>query len=238
MKYILLLLVQFTVQSHILGQDDYDFMIIRDKTPISIDEATLSNCEELSDIINQYPSDWVDTYHKVTYDVTIDGQKQRFEVSNDKLSKEIIEAILKHDIGTTTSISINYTPKNTLDDNPPRILDYKLTIDPLKEASFPGGRASIRNYVSKRLEPLDISVIHQYQIGAIQFSVSERGTIYDAIIHTSTGNAELDSDLLKIICEMPQWSAAQYLRGTAVSQHFYFTVGDMNSCMMNTLKLQ
>jgi TonB family protein len=79
----------------------------------------------------------------------------------------------------------------------------------------------------------------KYELAAVKFTINEEGKVIDAHVFESVyqtyENEELNEFLLEAIRHMPRWTPAAYANGTKVKQEFVFTVGDMESCVINLL---
>ena len=72
-------------------------------------------------------------------------------------------------------------------------------------------------------------------MAAVKFTINEKGEIVNPHIFESTKNEKVDKILLETIKKMPKWKPAKHANGLKTKQDFMFTVGNMESCVVNTL---
>ena len=69
----------------------------------------------------------------------------------------------------------------------------------------------------------------------MKFTINELGQVVDTSIFQSTKDDDIDALLYQVICDMPDWTPAEYSNGEKVRQEFAFTIGNHESCVINLL---
>jgi len=188
----------------------------------------------------QYNLDWIREFVSTDVIVVKDGRKISSLGQSDQLTTEQKALIKKSDANSSIQFVVKYIPQNNLKSNVVRELDFSVIIDPVQDASFPGGQSSLDDYLDKRILKVISKDLYQgYDVSAVQFTVSAEGEISDVHhvqkIYQKVKNTERDNQLLNAIQNMPCWVPAQFSDGTKVSQKFVLTVGNLENCVIHTL---
>jgi len=81
-----------------------------------------------------------------------------------------------------------------------------------------------------------------YSLTAVEFAIDEKGQIVDAQIfenpYQTFKHKATEEVMLEAICNMPNWTPAQYANGMRVKQEFVLTVGDQRGCIVNLLNIR
>lgn len=209
----------------------------------SIAQKNLHKTTTLVDINHFYKPAWVRTYHSVEFSALSNGKTIKAFGKSDTLNQSQIDLIKNADAGTDIYVKINYTPENNLKQNDPKVFDFKFAIDPEREASYPGGQESLKNYLKeKAIAKIAKASFKADKLSAVKFIINEKGEIVNPHIFESNPNnpnsEETDQILVEAIRNMPCWSPAEYADGTKTKQEFVLTVGNMESCVINMLDIK
>ena len=217
------------------GQE-FSFEINRVLRPLSISKDQLLKSETISDLNRHFKPSWVAQYINVDVITIAQGHEKTASGSNEFLTSEQKENLRSSDANSDITISVIYIPNNILINNEPKEMKFSFIVDPETEASYSGGSDNLRTYIkSNAVDKLDWTILDDYQLVAIKFTVDEVGQITNAHVFESSKNKEIDERLLQVICNMDIWKPAEYDSGLNITQDFMLTVGDMRSCIVNTL---
>lgn len=206
---------------------------------ISLTKDQLSEANTLTDLNQKYPSSWVREYLSVEISTIEKGRTRKALSKNDTLSQEQKDIMRMADSGTGISVIVRYIPENTLKQNDAKDMDFVLSIDPDREASFPGGQQKLKQYLTKEVkQKIHDSIFTGYKLAAVKFTINEEGQVIDAHVFWSSEDEEVDALMLDAICSMPNWKPAEYSDGTKVKQEFAFTIGNMESCVLPLLNIR
>ena len=206
---------------------------------ISISKEELALANTLDDLNEKYKSEWVREYLSVEIMTIENGKKRITAGKNETLNAEQKKAMRMADSDKDIYVGINYIPENTLKDNPPRMEDFKFSINPDTEASFPGGEPQLSQYfIDKVMGHIPNDFFTGYKLTAFKFTINEEGHITNSHMFWSSEDEKIDALILDAICSMPDWRPAEYSDGTKVKQEFVFTIGNMKNCAVNLLNIQ
>jgi len=207
--------------------------------PISLTKEKLNEARTLADINKYYKPSWVKEYISVEVLANCEGQIRRAVSKNDSLSQAQKDIINSSDTNTNISVNVEYIPNNTLKYNDTKEIAFTFTVEPQNQATYPGGQAQLEEYLEENIvEKIPDTVFNIYHLTAVKFSIDEAGQIIDAHIFESSKDEKADELLLEIICNMPNWTPAEYANGMKVKQEFVLTAGDHSSCIINLLNIR
>lgn len=243
-KYLaLLILALFLIPNVGMTQNDFpielEYEVNKIYPPLSIEKAELQEVQTLLDLNDHYKASWIRAYIQVEV-VTIQQGKLRKAVGkNEILNREQKELMMSADVHEEIVVNVQYIPENTLKHNDPKDLTFAVSINPEKEAAFPGGEAALLQYLkSQAIDKIPAGTFKDYALTAIQFTVDEEGRIIDARTFWPSEDEEVDKLLLETICNMPNWKPAEYANGRKVKQDLALTVGNMESCAINMINIR
>ncbi len=221
---------------------ELQYEVNRTYPSISISKEKLNGAHCLVDLNEYYKPSWVREYISVEVLASHKGKVRKAVSKNDTLSQEQKDIMEMADVGKDIAVKVRYIPENTLPHNDVKEFDFKFTVDPENEATFPGGQQQLKQYLKeKAIDKIPDGSFKNYDLAAIKFTVNKDGQIIDAHIfgneYRTSKNEKIDELLLKTICNMPNWKPAEYANGTKVKQDFVLTVGNMNSCLVPLLNI-
>lgn len=235
----LMLVHPHTARSQDRATDPLAFSVDRVFSTPFIARETLHDAQTLIDLNPHYKPSWVRNYISVETHASCRGAREKVVSKNDVLSSAQKDLISRSDPGTPVSVRILYMPENTLTRNDPQEMSFSFTIDPEHEAQYPGGKKSLDQYLQKSvIQHIPVHRFNRDVLAAVTFTIDETGEITDAHIFESSRDDLTDGILLDAIRDMPQWSPAKYANGTRVKQDFVFTIGNMESCVINLLNIR
>jgi TonB family protein len=205
---------------------DLEFEIRGEYTrPITKD--ILENSNLLSDIIVDYPVNWVKEYVAVEVITDHDGKKQLAEGTDLTLSKHQKTILKEVDLETEIEIKVRYRTINAVTEyTENNEMNVKMTVVPKKQAEFPGGYEELKKYLKENIIDRVIeSTPEEFQKGKVSFIIDSTGKLTNPQISASSGNTDLDNFLLEMIGNMPSWKPAQNADGQNVRQRFEFSMG-------------
>ncbi|MCB9235533.1 MAG: energy transducer TonB [Bacteroidia bacterium] len=205
--------------------------------PITFEKITTAN--SLTDLNPRYPATWVRQYLSVEIQVRVKGKVSKAVGKDAALNSEQRKLMLAADPGSEIGVVVHYIPENNLKENEPRTIDFNLSLQPQKEAQFPGGYQNLKAFLEKNgLSGVPASAFQGYALAGVKFRVNERGQIGMPQIVWSSGDVKVDQLLVKTVQNMPDWEPAAFDSGEKVSQEFVLAVGNMESCALNLLKVR
>lgn len=238
LPFLILLIVGQTANAQETTSESLLYKVDRVSQSITISKEVLMEAKTLQDVYRFYKPEWVREYLSVTTSLTKDGQPIEVISKNDMLSQEQKDQMIAADPNTTISVSINYIPENNLKSNSPKQEGFSFSVDPDSEASYPEGYDKLDQYLKKvAIDEIAGDRFDKNVLAAIKFTVTESGEIVNPLLLESSKDEEIDKILLASIKNMPCWKPAEYSNGLKVKQDFVFTVGNMESCVVNLLNI-
>lgn len=200
------------------------------KRPVK--QLKLSNAKLISDVVPEYPVNWISDYVSVEISATYAGKVMKAVSSNDALNSEQKNILNTADIGTSIVVDVNYKYKNSVtEDIVNHVMHTWLTVVPEIEAEYPGGYNRMTKYFKENgINKISESGRKLFQQVLIRFSIDKKGEIVDSKIYETSGDAEIDKILIEAINKMPKWRPAQNSKGIKVKQEFEFNVGTNGGC--------
>ncbi|MFT6017492.1 MAG: hypothetical protein ACI9VN_000025 [Patescibacteria group bacterium] len=211
---------------------------------ISITEQKLKEIQTLTDLNSRYKPSWVREYISVEILANHEGQIRKVQNKSDTLNQQQKDLLTMADAGTDISVKVQYIPENTLKNNDPKEITFTVAVDPENEATYIGGAEQLKEYLKeKAIDKIPGGSFKDYDLAAVQFTVSEEGEItdvhlFDVSIYNSSIDENVNELLLETIQNMPCWKPAEYANGLKVKQEFVLTVGNMESCVVNLLNIR
>lgn len=206
----------------------------------SITKEKLKEASSLVDLNRYYKSSWVKEYISVEFLATYRGTISKMVSKNDVLGQAQKDFINRAEADTEISVRVRYLPDNNLKHNEPKEEHFSFKVDPDREASYVGGPQQLNQYLQEKvLDKIPEGSLKQYELAAVQFTVSEEGEIIDPhMVPWTSENEKVNSILLKAVRDMPCWEPAEFANGLKVKQDFVLMVGDKESCTINLLNIQ
>ncbi len=201
---------------------------IRERSSRHINKEQLTGAKLISDIISDYPVNWITTYVSVEISATCGGKVLKAVSSNEMLSAEQKDIMNTSDMGTDVVIDVNYTYKvpvtNAIEKNK---MHVAMTLVPEVEAEYVGGNEHMINYLKKNIVEFSKTTPEQSKQITIRFTVNEEGKVINANVSNASGYNEIHILLLDAIYQMPKWKPAENSKGVKVKQDFEFKVGQV-----------
>lgn len=215
---------------------DLAYEVVKVFPHISITKEKLATATQIEDIDPKYKSEWVREYYEVVVSAIQNGKTKSLSGNDEQFTQAQKTLMQSADVGTDIQVSINYLPENNLKNNPPKQMDFTFSITPEQPAAFPGKEEGVKAYLRESaINQVDKSLFEQYKMTAVTFTIDEEGKAREVQIFWSSNDEKTDELLVNAICNMPDWQPAQYANGLKVKQEMALMVGDMESCVVNTL---
>ncbi|MEM7040026.1 MAG: energy transducer TonB [Bacteroidota bacterium] len=187
---------------------------------------TLNDAQRLEDINARFPTKWVDRFLSVEITATTNGITRQAISTDDQLTVQQMGLLKSAGPDTEVSVKVNYIPENSLQDNPPRQMDFGLKMLPIVEAKFPGGTTDLKSYLKQNtLDKIDDTDFEKIKLAAVRFDIDENGKVARAQLLESSADQQVDQMMLDVICNMPTWKPAKNAAGESISQEFEFRLG-------------
>jgi len=234
---LLLLIPDFTTAQE--AASDFAYNVYRVYPTIARDKEEIKAAESLLDLNQHYKSSWVKEYVSVEVLTKYRGKIRKAIGSGEKLTSEQKEHMNAADIGSEISIRVRYMPDNTLSHNDVQELDFTISVNPERDAKYEGGEEALQKYLKENaIDKISADVFVGYKLAAVRFFVDEEGRIVDPHLFWTSEDENVDALLLETICNMPNWVPASYENGLKIKQEFAWTVGNMESCVVNMLNIK
>lgn len=206
----------------------------------TVKRDTLTEAKTIKDINRYYKPIWVREFISVEVIAVIDGVSKVAKGKSDVLTKEQKYIMDMADPKSEIYVNMKYMPENTLKVNEPKTFDFSFHVDADKEACYSEGRDPLLEYLgAKAISNIDNELFDgKYNLAAVKFAIDEHGQVVNAHVFATSDDKHVDSMLLETVCNMPSWKAAEYTNGLKAQQEFVLTVGNKESCTMNSLYLR
>ncbi len=209
---------------------------------ISLSMENIQKATTLSDLDprgRMYKSIWIKEFKSVDIMASVNG-KTEVATGNDELLNERQKALItKADLGKEIEVRISYIPNNNLKYNDVKEISFDFWVNPQEEAAFVGGQKALNQYIEQNaISQIPSGTFTGYKITIITFTVTSEGLIREPELFTSCGDEAVDQAILSSVCNMPTWNPASYNKGPKVNQKCALLVGNMESCMVNTLNIK
>lgn len=197
----------------------------------AIKQNVLYEPQRLSDLIEGYPVNWIDSYTSVEIATSQQGKERKAFSSNDSLSSEQQQILKTADLDSKIIISVNYNYQVPVS----RVVEHntmhvEMTIVPQNEAQYTDGHEKLMQYLKDNGPRVPATISKELQQLIIRFTINEQGKVSHAKIEHSFGDKETDKQFLKLIQNMPDWKAAENPQGVKVKQEFEFIAGRGGGC--------
>lgn len=193
-----------------------------------IRKTALDAANQLGDLTEGYPSNWLDEYVSVEVSGYSNGKFLASTGSNEILNMDQKNILKSADMGSNVSVDVKYKTLNSVTGNIDlRNMSYILTVIPEKEAKYKGGEEQLKKYLKDNaISKVSNSGWEHNESAVIIFSISAQGNVSNVTMTISSGDTTTDKILLDAILKMPQWIPAQNAAGVKVQQEFKFHVGN------------
>ena len=239
---ILLLLLFMAAPSIGISQDQpkvLEYEVNRVYPFLPITKKQVSEAQTLEDLNERYKPSWVRKYYSVEILANVEGQPKKAIGTNDQLSPEQKDLLMAADEDQEVMAKIDYLPQNKLTQNDPKLVDFKLTFIPEKEATYIGGQEQLNQYLKEKIiEFIPKEVLTGYAMAAVKFVINEEGEVEKPKLLWTSDDEKVDELLMEAVRKMPCWKPAEYTNGDKVEQESVLMVGNMESCVVNTLSVR
>ncbi|WP_299125500.1 hypothetical protein [uncultured Tenacibaculum sp.] len=203
--------------------------LVRGASNRTITKDKLSKAKTLKDIVEHYPSNWIEEYVTVEiYRVTKDEAIK--EVGDDiNLNSKQQELFNNIHIGDDILIRVVYKDKESLGtNNTKKETNITMTVVPEVSASFREGNEQLVEYLKKNstVEILNWN-FNPMQNATALFTVNEMGEVGNVKVTKTTGIISVDRAIIKMVYKMPKWNPAINSKGKLVSQQFELIIGEV-----------
>ncbi|HQW02657.1 MAG TPA: energy transducer TonB [Saprospiraceae bacterium] len=250
-RWSILLLTALVIPQHTFAQDlvseELRFEVRKVDPPLTISQHQIQEAHRLADLNNEaneldlyFKPSWIRSYVSVEIVAIHQGKQRKAVGKNDILTQEQKEIIQHADAGTPIAAHIQYLPENTLSHNEVKSLDFEVNVKPLQDARFPGGQQKLKDYLaSNAVDKIPEGSFQPTDFAAVQFTINESGEVVDAQVFESGyqlhPHDKANAILLEAVRQMPSWEAAEFCKGTTISQNYVFVVGNLESCLNNLI---
>ncbi len=221
---------------------DFTYEVNKVYPSISITKDKLTEAQSIADLNKYYKPSWVKEYRSVEISTSHNGSIKKIVSTDGSLNAEQRENMLMADAGSDITVLVQYIPENNLKHNDLQKIDFTFTVDPDKDATYPGGQEQLMAYLNEQaIAKIAEGTFEGYDLTAVKFTIEEDGGISNAHIFDPVMQADKDEAteklLLETICNMDNWEPAEYANGQKVKQEYVLTVGNMSNCIVPLLSI-
>ncbi|MBM3176839.1 MAG: energy transducer TonB [Bacteroidetes bacterium] len=186
----------------------------------------LQSPQKFEDLMDHYPSSWIDGYAGTTITLQHGNTKRSAEGTSNGLSSGQKNLLSDGQIGDQLTFDIRYISKNSVTGiNEQRKIHSTFTIVTDQEAKPSDQIETVRNYfIHQSFKKLADGTGDEFTGASILFTVDPQGKITNASLTQSSGNLQADQLLLKTLLSMPNWKPAQDKTGRKYAQQFVLDV--------------
>ncbi len=219
--------------------DEPFFEVFRIHPYISVTQETVNEVNTLSELNPHFKAAWIREYISVEIQTIHEGKIRTASGKSETLTQQQKVNLMTADADQEVSVKVLYIPENNLKQNDPKEMDFSFVFSPEHEAKYPKGKGPLKNYLKKAaIDKIKPGVFEGYTLAAVKFTLNEEGEIINVHVFESSKDEQTDELLLAAILNMPCWEPAAYANGLEVNQEFVLTVGNMENCMVNLLKIR
>jgi len=194
----------------------------------SIKTSRLKKAVLISDIIDDYPTNWISNYKSVI----ISSNNGNKSVGNDiKLTKEQLQLINGLVVNEELQIEIQYEFKNSVTNKfEGNTMIVNMVVEPENPAELTQDyEAMISKAKSDFLSQMNMMKITWTNGVSLSFLINENGDTEQIQVKTTSGNANIDSVLVELVKDLPNWTPATDENNQPVKQAAVLTIG-MDGC--------
>ncbi len=193
----------------------------------SIPKQKLIDAKEISDVIENYPSSFIQDYNSITISGIVNGEDIEASTKNATLSEDQKEILVN---APEVFISVQYQKKNYNDKVQNRVMNVSLVITPETSAEFKGGYMQLIEYLKDNCQGEIAAKNFRYlPQPSVNFIINEEGYPESVVLKSSSKDDEIDKLLIEVIKDMPKWEPGSNAEGQAVKQKFTLDIGQ-NGC--------
>ena len=196
----------------------------------SITYEKLKDVKLIRDLIPNYPVNWIAEYDSVEMLIISNGTETRTTSKNEVLTAEQLNVFNRIKMSDAIFFKINYKAKNSVSDElDNREMNVSIAVEPDTPAEYIRGYEQMMDYIkSGSVDKIVGKTMEKMQFTRLDFIVNTNGNIEKVGVRDSSGDAEVDALLVKLISEMPKWKPAKNADGKLVNQklEFILTYGD------------
>jgi hypothetical protein len=189
----------------------------------SISEEKLKNAETISDVIENYPSNWITDYNSVTVATTVNGKTTEAIGPDDKLTiqqKEIFKT------ASNVLLVVQYQKENNKNEIQNRQMNVALIVTPKIEAEYIGGYEKMISYLKENsLNKINDKNFSHLPQPSISFVINKQGIVEKVKLEASSRDEAIDNLLIKTVQNMPNWKPATNKDGINIKQEFTLNIG-------------
>ena len=227
-KMIRTFIVLFCFQICVASNAQDVFYTFIDRELLTVTQDDLEHANKLEDIHRRYPSKWIESYNSTQVGVVGETSHLLEKGKNGLLTESQKLVLQKAEVGDRVKLVVNYKPKNNLNHNPDRQMDFEYLVVPSHAAHFDDGQGNLDEYLNQHLfSNLDKTQKDSLAFGQLTFFVAEDGSIEQVTIKQSTNDPTIDQILVDALCKMPKWRPARNIRQEVVRQKIEFYVSNI-----------
>ena len=196
----------------------------------SISYEKLKDVKLIRDLIPNYPVNWIAEYEVVEVLIISNDTETKTTSKNEVLTAEQLNAFNKIKMPDAIFFKINYKTKNSVSDElESREMNVSIAVVPDTPAEYIGDYKKMIGYIkSGSVDKIVGKTMGELKFTRLDFVINTDGNIENVAVKDSSGDAEVDVVLKKLLSEMPQWKPAKNFEGTPVNQklELILTYGD------------
>ncbi|MDX2360876.1 MAG: energy transducer TonB [Crocinitomicaceae bacterium] len=203
------------------------FVTMANWSKYSITKTELQEVELISDIIPDYPVNWIFDYTSIEISSVCGGVckvESNPTITLNSAQKELLNTV---DISETIVITVKYKMKNdvtkVMEDQEMKV---HFEVVPEVIAEYVGGYEQLFEDLKLDLEEeISSKELNLYWLMEVSFLVDAEGIIENVKLERSSGNKEADKLIVEWITKMPKWKPAEDVNGNTMPQKLQLMTG-------------
>ena len=196
----------------------------------SITHKKLKEAKLIRDLIPNYPVNWIAEYDAVEILIISNDTETKTTSKNEVLTTEQLNVLNSVEMSDAIFLKIDYKAKNSVSNElDSREMNISIAVVPDKPAEYIGGYEQMMDYIkSGSVDKIVGKTMEDLKFTRLDFVINTTGAIEKIEVRESSGDAEVDAVLVKLLSEMPKWKPAKNLEETPVNQklELILTYGD------------
>ena len=191
-----------------------------------------STVDKATNVLDFFPEDHVariKTVYSANVIVIIADQQSNIQSAGtgSKLTPAQINLLRSADYSTNIKISAECYAKNGYGKLEDGHFSPHLTIVPEKQAAYIPGKEELIKYLRENNKKNAFGIdAAQLGFAKLYFTVTKNGTVENFKLHKSSGYAEIDNSMIKLIKKLPgKWIPAENVQGEKVDQELVVSFG-------------
>jgi len=217
----------FSPEENSVEKDTKLYFYVNQRHQKSVSPSALSTAKSLSDIVEDFPVNWITAYETVEIHTTSNGRQKKAVGTSATLTAEQMEILRTADMATDVVVFVKHKTKNSITQEvTDEVINLKLQVQPDVRAQQPASIADITAYLQENTQDAIAGLETKMGFVAIAyFTIDEQGEAVDVEISEVEDYKGVERTIREVLEQMPRWTPAKDENGNAVQQKFEFVFG-------------